>query len=197
MKSFPRAEPLPPRDLGGTRWFQTLKGNAFHLFDPRPEDFDIEEIAHALALQNRFNGHTSEPYSVAQHSVLVSLLLEEWDEPSQVVFCGLMHDAAEAYIGDCIQPLKRELPSFYEVEERIERALAERFGMPFPFPEAVKRADTTMLLVESRDLLAEPPRPWPTEGIDLPEWGVTCMEWREAHDYFLERFAELEKVMNR
>lgn len=48
----------------------TYTGRKFYPLDPRPEDVCIEDIAHALALVNRFGGHTRVPYSVAQHSVL-------------------------------------------------------------------------------------------------------------------------------
>lgn len=189
----PKVAQGEPRDLSNWRWFQTLKGNAFHLFDPRPGDFDIEEIAHSLALTNRFNGHTPFPYSVAQHSVLVSRLLEHWGEPLEVIFCGLLHDAAEAYIGDCVRPLKRELPAFYAVEERIERALAEQFRIPFPFPPAVKRADNAMLLVEKGCLLEESPLPWKPTGFvgDVPAMCIREIDWRDAEEMFLDRVSQL------
>lgn len=53
-------------------WFQTYTGRVWRPLDPQPEDVVQEDIAHALALTNRFNGATREPYSVAQHCCLVA-----------------------------------------------------------------------------------------------------------------------------
>lgn len=180
------------RDLSNNAWFQTIKGQPFFLFEPEAGDFDIEEIAHALSLQCRFNGHVKRFYSVAEHSLLVSLLLEEWGEADSVVLCGLLHDAAEAYTGDLVRPLKRSMPTFKTIEQRIEEEIALRFNLPYPFPEAVKRADNTMLLVERRDLLASSPRAWSTEGLELPEWKLPAEAlWETIKTRFLCRFAEL------
>ena len=53
-------------------WIQTYSGKKFYPLDPRPEDIDIRDIAHALSLNCRFNGHCRCFYSVAEHSVGVS-----------------------------------------------------------------------------------------------------------------------------
>ena len=143
--------------------------------DPSPSDFDIVEIAHALALQCCFHGHTKHFYSVAYHSVLVSRLLHERRLDSGAVFCGLMYDAAKAYVGN---------------EAQIEAAIAKRYGLPYPFPNVVKRADNVLLTIERRDLLGLPP---PMESdIKLPAWDVGPeLGWRGAKALFLERFREL------
>src|SRR5690606_19551202 len=74
-------------------------------FDPRPGDVDLEVFAHALSLQCRFGGHCKVFYSVAQHCVLTARILHDsyWRHEA------LMHDAAEAYIGDVVRPLKMHL----------------------------------------------------------------------------------------
>jgi hypothetical protein len=53
-------------------WIQTATGRPFWPIDPRPEDIDIEDIAHALSMLCRFGGHCLRFYSVAEHSVLLS-----------------------------------------------------------------------------------------------------------------------------
>ena len=73
-------------------WLQTYTGKKFYPFDPREEEVDILDIAHALSQLCRFGGHTKEFYSVAEHCVLVSMCC-----PSEVKLLGLLHDAAEAY----------------------------------------------------------------------------------------------------
>ena len=76
----------------GSEWIITASGKRFYLRRPTPADIDAGDVAHALAHICRFNGHTREFYSVAQHSILVSRLL-----PDELKLAGLLHDAAEAY----------------------------------------------------------------------------------------------------
>src|SRR4051812_43149736 len=77
----------------------THTGKWFNVLDPNPDEVDIEDIAHALALQCRFTGHTDEFYSVAQHSVLVANHC-----PSEYGIYGLLHDGSEAYLSDIARP---------------------------------------------------------------------------------------------
>ena len=79
-------------------WMLTATGHRFFLNDPRPEDIHIEDIAHALANICRFGGHSRTFYSVAEHSILVAEILRQDSQPRHVIFAGLMHDAAEAYV---------------------------------------------------------------------------------------------------
>lgn len=69
-------------------------------------DVCITDIVHALSLICRFGGHTSEHYSVAQHSLLVARILAALGASPEVQLAGLMHDAHEAYIGDIPTPIK-------------------------------------------------------------------------------------------
>jgi hypothetical protein len=147
-------------------WFQTYTNRAFYLVDPDPALIDLADIAHSLAYQCRFNGHTEAFYSVAQHSVLVAEYLLE-KAPEHALW-GLLHDAAEAYVGDVIRPLKRRLPGFVRIEGPIEAAIAKRFGLCWPMPVEIKEADVAVLLGERRDLRPPLPRepfekgePWP------------------------------------
>lgn len=114
-----------------------------------PEDIDLVDIANALARQCRFLGHVSGFISVGEHSLVVSRLLEERGESRLIQATGLLHDASEAYLGDISGPLKR-LPAFdgyREVEELVERVIAAKYGLPFPYPPVVKVCDN-----ESADL---------------------------------------------
>jgi hypothetical protein len=42
-------------------------------------------------------------YSVAQHSVIVSRVVEERGGDVEDIFAALMHDAGEAYLGDMLE----------------------------------------------------------------------------------------------
>lgn len=129
-----------------------------------------------------------EIYSVAQHSVLVS-----YNVPQEYALEGLLHDAAEAYIGDMIKPIKSQLvpdfeaieeilyacgvqksgaiaaeimdavPNYKRIEKRVDAAIRYRFGLPAEESEFVKVADYRAVLTEHRDLQAD------TGAVD---WGV-------------------------
>ena len=129
---------------------QLHSGNYLDLLKPRPDDIHIKDIAHALSNICRFTGHTSMFYSVAQHSMLVSELVED----PMLRKAALLHDAAEAYIGDVSTPLKRIIePIYKEIESRLEAAIAERFSISCSKHQAVKQADLIALVTEKRDLM--------------------------------------------
>lgn len=171
------------------QWMQTISGKQFWPLDPRPEDFDIEDIAHALSNVCRFGGHTKFFYTVAEHCVHVSKVCD----PEHALE-GLLHDATEAYIGDMVRPLKRSLPEYKVIENRIAEALARRFGLTYPWPHSVKKADEGVLMAEQRALLAPPPEPWTFEdhAPPLPS-DVRIGGWSpdKARAGFICRFIEL------
>ena len=137
-----------------------------HCFDPtaaEPTDLCIEDIAHALSLLCRANGHLHFFYSVAQHCLACQqeAAARSWS-PRLQLLC-LLHDASEAYIGDLTRPLKRHLPAFYEIEEQLQKQIYTALGLAAPTPgeEAqVATIDDAMLYHEFRLL-------HPT-GIDVP-----------------------------
>ena len=136
-------------------WMQLVSGKPFFPLDPRPEDIDINDIAHALSMVCRFGGHVHSFYSVAEHSVRVSDAIRDAGGSLEEEFAGLLHDASEAYLGDVIWPLKvsPELGAYRAVEERVERVIAEAFGMLWPLPKIVKQFDLVLLATEKRDLM--------------------------------------------
>lgn len=83
-------------DPRGAAWILTSTGRQFWPLQPRADEICIEDIAHHLSMQCRFTGATRFHYSVAQHSVLVSQLAPDGENP----LWGLLHDAAEAYLVD-------------------------------------------------------------------------------------------------
>lgn len=128
---------------------------------------DINTIAKALSRLNRFCGHTSRPYSVAEHSLLVCDILLDQGYNCMVQMAGLLHDAHEAYIGDVSSPIKAELGAVWEsFEHRHMQALRRHFALITTFTSyrrEIKQADLVALATERRDLLDYTPgvdRPW-------------------------------------
>jgi uncharacterized protein len=167
-----------PSDLAiETGTITTYTGRSITPLDPDPADIDIEDIAHALSNSCRFTGHVREFYSVAQHSYLCSTIV-----PDEYKLTALLHDASEAYLSDIARPIKSQ-PEFGDVykkyENQLEAAIAERFGLVFPYPEEIKQADYNLLKTEQRDLmpdrlraedadyLEDPISPWAPELAEL------------------------------
>jgi hypothetical protein len=114
--------------------------------------FDPHVIADSLSKQCRFNGHTREFYSVAQHSLRVLDLLVRWHAPHKHQLAGLLHDASEAYVGDLIMPLRPYALDFNHLEHTIQQWVFSQHGIS-GLPEIVKKADCAAAWLERRDLL--------------------------------------------
>jgi uncharacterized protein len=128
-------------------WILTYTGRQFWPTDPRPEDVDIHDIAHALSLKCRFTGHCRKFYSVAQHSVHASDLL-----PAKFQLAGLVHDMAEAYICDIAKPLRGDVPVIQEIEDKLMAAIAKRYDFDPRVPARVHEIDRILCYSEMRDL---------------------------------------------
>ena len=163
-------------------------GNYFDLQDPSASRFEVTDIAHALSNICRFTGHTQHFYSVAEHSVLCSYLVPHEDR-----MIALMHDAAEAFIGDVSSPLKKMLPDYKAIERRVEEHVFSTLGLPYPFPPSVKKADRIMLRLEQSQLMRNEDRWEGTEdGEGLPDGQyLRCRTPAVAMSAFMARFYEL------
>jgi len=163
---------------------QTFTGKLVDLSRFSVEDVRLPDIAHALACINRYTGHAVAPYSVAQHSVLVSHLCE----PEHALW-GLLHDASEAYLGDVARPLKMLLPAYVELEHHVQRTIAKVFGLSWPMPKGVKVADNKALIAEKRALMSVD-HDWGIEA-DPVHAPINPYCWQQAKQMFENRFKEL------
>ncbi len=141
-------------------WIATYSGKRFYPLDARPEDIDVNDIIHALSNLSRFGGHTINFYSVAQHSVLVSLMCPEED-----ALWGLLHDASEAYLIDVPSPLKKcpEFVFYRQAEKKLMDVICGVFKLPSDEPPSVKLVDKRILATEARDLTMTEGRGWVIE----------------------------------
>lgn len=138
-------------------WIQSHTGRRIELLAPTVDMICLEDIAHALSRICRFTGHSGRHYSVAEHSMLVALLVSErvlGDDLSRLaaVRAALLHDASEAYLGDVSTPLKQLLPFYKRLEERFEEVIALRYGLSSAYSDLIKECDIVALNTERRDL---------------------------------------------
>ena len=127
----------------------------------KPSDIDIRDIAHALAHTNRYNGHAPSPWSVAQHSLACMSLARHYGEPAGTQLGALLHDAAEAYIGDIIRPVKGMFHGIQDVENVVQNIIYDGLGV-LP-PEQISRITGIDLMILEAEL------GWLWKG--HPNWG--------------------------
>ena len=104
------------------------------MFDPLHPDvdlIDIEDIAHALSMLCRANGHFKSFYSVAQHSINCMKEAKARGYSERIQMACLLHDASEAYLSDVTRPVKAELPRYKEIEAPLQEIIWNKWlGKP-------------------------------------------------------------------
>lgn len=166
-------------------WIETYTGRQFWYLPVDPASFDIEDIAHALSMVCRYAGHVTRFYSVATHCCLMA---DHFRHDPRLYLTALMHDAAEAYIGDMPRPLKQQLDQFRAIESSIEQGLAKVFGLTYPWPAEIKTADLRITLDERQVLKPLSVHLWVEES--LKPLGVLIPDWspERAKCEFLNRY---------
>lgn len=148
---------------------QLRSGTHFHFADPHVADILLDDIAHALAHTCRYGGHCTRFYSVAEHSIHVMRCVQELiagtgrASPTAMLRAALMHDAAEAYIGDIPTPIKRHLDRLADgglkrLEQEIEAVIWRRFDIdPADVRDSVvKHTDSNFVLAAEIEHLLQP-----------------------------------------
>ena len=192
-------------------WARTNTGRIYYPLDLRPDEVEIEDIANALGNICRYGGHVDSFWSVAQHSYLISCLVEPYcktdEERWLFPMWGLMHDAHEAYLGDLIRPLKKFLflmaPELKAAIERADDAICTKFNIPRECPSIVQHLDEVMLESETLMLRPNAPLNYSTHGEDYQEQKLEpARDWKSwvswapdiARDQFLNRFDQIESM---
>ena len=191
-------------------WQRMLSGRRLDLLAPSPDDVEIEDIAHGLARVARWNGqtHGAHAFSVAQHSLLVTDIVEHINPGFNGAYCraALLHDAPEYVIGDLISPFKAAIGLDYKAFElRLLAAIHERFDIPVTLPadvaHAIKDADRIAAYYEATRLAGFSA----AEGLaffgaaNLPAaledqlQDIAPLPARDAQSQFLARFAVLAR----
>jgi len=105
----------------------TYSKTKFYPLEPIKADIKIEDIAHSLSLMTRANGHFRHFYSVAQHSIYCYQEAKSRGYSERVQLGCLLHDASESYISDLTRPVKRNLPEYFAIEEKLQNIIYDRF----------------------------------------------------------------------
>lgn len=169
-----------------------LNGAVFNHLDPAAcKNITIDDLAQPLSNICRFAGQMPFFYSVAQHAVNASRIVEP-----EHAYDALMHDTAEAFTNDIVTPLKVAVPLFKEIELKIEADMARRFGFNFPLSDAVKVADMQMLALEMTVIRGQKAADWAhLDGVDfehlLDVVDLTSWSPYRAYDEFTMRYEEL------
>lgn len=162
----------------GIGCIQTGSGGYVNLLDPDPDTIQLSDIAAGLSKLCRFSGQCRQFYSVAQHSCLCA-----YYAPPELAWHALMHDAAEAYIGDMARPLKQLMPEYKRIEQRLESVIFEKYNVRVC--DEVKRLDLQALATERRDLMPATDERWAVlDGVE--PWNDTILGWspESAERYF-------------
>jgi hypothetical protein len=177
----------------------TIEGRLY-LRAPR---FTIPAMARALSNTARFGGNTYWRYSVAQHSVLVSEIMEQMGVGHPLE--GLLHDGVEHVLSDIPSPYKHmeQLEGYKSVEQWLDFHLRGQYGLPVQPSKEMKWADSVALFIEAWYLIPERGRELtfaPGHGLAKAEadnlinagWRPYYMHERTAEKMFIERYEELK-----
>ena len=163
---------------------------------PEESDFEIKDIAHALSLMTRANGHFIRFYSVGQHSLACSLEGEARGYSPRICLALLLHDASEAYLSDITRPVKVSMPNYSEFEKHLQKVLFNAFGigeLTFEEGKMISSVDDAMLYYEFEHLHASG-----GFGKEYELVGTHSLEYRDMKEVellFLEQYQKLIKKL--
>lgn len=186
-------------------WIPTFSGTGFNVLDPKPEHIRISDIAQGLAYKFRYGGQVT-PVTPAEHSILVSTIIETLWPASGKMLAGLLHDACQAYLQDVQTPVRKfikvELPCgdivpWTEMETRLNQAVAKSLGMEPGFWGCVevKAANILAVVIEKQQCpvlqrsgsFGLPPVP-----AEISHLQLQYLPPEEALIAFLRRYADLK-----
>lgn len=164
-------------------YITTYTGRHFEPAAPDPERICIEDIAHALSLICRGNGHVKTFWSVGEHCINCAKEARERELPDRMILACLLHDASECYMSDIPRPFKKELPEYRAQEEQLlDMIYCKYLGSELTGEEQaqLKAIDDAMLWYDLAILLGE------QQSTEAPKLRIEL-------DYTVRPFAEVEK----
>jgi hypothetical protein len=173
-------------------WIMTAGLRRADLSDLDSIEYNIEDIAHSLSMQCRWGGHCQEFYSVAEHSVLLYDYAMKHGGNKHLAKALLLHDASESYLADVPRPAKKLLPAYVALEDRLQVALFNYFGLDSKWLKnpLLKELD---LRICCNEIFALFPTSHPDEFnlkdyTPLEATTILCLTPKQAKEAFLKRF---------
>lgn len=164
-------------------YITTYTGKKINPLEPNMEALDVRDIAHALSLTCRGNGHVKQFFSVGQHCISCAKEAAARGYSNRVVLACLLHDASEVYMSDVPRPFKVVLTEYVEAEERLLGLIYEHFlgsVLSEEEQELVRKVDDDLLYYDMKELLGV------NIEMDAPILGTQM-------DYSVRAFADVEQ----
>ena len=167
----------------------TYTGKHFEPLNPDPDRICIEDIAHALPMICRGNGHVSKFWSVGEHCICCAKEAKTRGMNNRIALACLLHDASECYMSDVPRPFKKMIPEYMEHEEKLLRMIYIKFlGSELTEEEKkmLKEIDDDLLWYDLSELLHEP------QSEKAPElhrkWEYRFRTFEEVEKEYLELY---------
>lgn len=192
---------IPIPDSWKQGWIRTASGIKFFWSEPTPEMIVLKDIAHHLAQKSRFSGACRYFHSVAMHSLIVAAIVDaEYRDPWLNIH-ALLHDCSEFILPDIPSPMKPRIPWWHEAEDKIELAVAQKFGLdPKLFHDKrIKEIDWAVLNEEGSVLVPN----WENENYDghlksaRPSIVLSAnRNWEHVRSQFINAFTNSQKGLH-
>ena len=171
-------------------FIKTYQGVRFSPLAPKEEHIRIGDIAHALSLMTRANGHFETFFSVAQHCLNCAREAAVRQYPGRVQLACLLHDASEAYISDLTRPVKHYLAEYEKIERKLQETIYAALGPGSLTPEekrALYEVDDAMLYYEffhftGDKVFPDPPPPPADPDFSWRPFKVVEMDFLETYE---------------
>lgn len=177
-------------------YIKTYSKIKFTPLEPKDEDISIDDIAHALSLMSRANGHFEEFYSVAQHCIFCCEEALARGYGNKVALACLLHDGSEAYLADITRPVKKNLEKYLEIEEVLQEAIYKKFiGEELTVEERkqISSVDNSLLYYEFIHYMDEKLEMEVEPLVSNPNFKF--MEFKEVENQYKELLKNLSRVM--
>ena len=170
----------------------TYTGRHFDPLHPEEALICIEDIAHALSLICRGNGHVKSFFSVGQHCILCAREAAARSYSSRLSLAALLHDASECYMSDVPRPFKKSLTDYLKQEDKLLKVIYRKYlGSALSQEEEMKlkSIDNDLLWYDLKYLLGETPaEPKPVIHITVD---YTVLPFKTVEDEYLKLFRQL------
>ncbi len=178
-------------------YMTTFTGEDFDAINPDIDKIKIQDIAHALSLICRGNGHLKQFYSVAMHSINCAKEAKARNFCTKTQLICLLHDASEAYIADIIRPVKPHLANYYELEEKLQSLVYKKF-VKTPISDSemqkMKQIDDEVLAFEFEKLMNR--NTIVQKGEICGELSLECSDFKAVETEFICLFKELSALIS-